>query len=49
MGRLGPVGLLFIPSKDGISHNPKEYSSPAEVANGANVLLQTIVALDQEL
>ncbi len=48
MARLGPVGLLFIPSKGGISHNPKEYSSPAEVANGANVLLQTILAIDQE-
>lgn len=48
MARLGPVGLLFIPSKDGISHNPKEYSSPSEMANGANVLLHTVMLIDQE-
>jgi N-carbamoyl-L-amino-acid hydrolase len=46
MGKLGPIGLVFIPSKDGISHNPKEYSSPAEMANGANVMLQTVLMLD---
>jgi beta-ureidopropionase / N-carbamoyl-L-amino-acid hydrolase len=49
MARLGPVGLLFIPSKDGISHNPKEYSSPTEIANGANVLLNTVMAIDKDL
>lgn len=49
MGKLGPIGLVFIPSKDGISHNPKEYSSPAEMANGANVMLQTLLLLDKDL
>lgn len=48
MGKLGPIGLVFIPSKDGISHNPKEYSSPAEMANGANVMLQTVLLLDKD-
>jgi N-carbamoyl-L-amino-acid hydrolase len=48
MGKLGPVGLLFIPSKDGISHNPKEYSSPSEMAKGANVILHTVMAIDKE-
>ncbi len=46
MGRLGPVGLLFIPSKDGISHNPKEYSSSSQMAKGANVILHTVLMLD---
>ncbi len=46
MGKLGPVGLLFIPSKDGISHNPIEYSSPSEMAKGANVILHTVMLLD---
>ncbi|MCH6198262.1 M20 family metallo-hydrolase [Aquiflexum sp. LQ15W] len=49
MGKLGPIGLVFIPSKDGISHNPKEYSSPEEMANGANVMLHTVLMLDKDL
>ncbi|MCR9017090.1 M20 family metallo-hydrolase [Aquiflexum gelatinilyticum] len=49
MAKLGPIGLVFIPSKDGISHNPEEYSSPAEMANGANVMLQTVLLLDKDL
>jgi beta-ureidopropionase / N-carbamoyl-L-amino-acid hydrolase len=47
MAALGPIGMVFIPSKDGISHNPKEYSSPAQMANGANVMLHTVLLLDQ--
>lgn len=47
MGKLGPIGLVFIPSKEGISHNPKEYSSPAEMANGAKLMLQTLLMLDK--
>ena len=48
MALLGPIGLVFIPSKDGISHNPKEYSSPSEMANGANVMLHTVLLLDRD-
>jgi N-carbamoyl-L-amino-acid hydrolase len=48
MAKLGPIGLVFIPSKDGISHNPKEYSSPSEMAKGANVMLQTVLLLDKD-
>ncbi len=46
MARIGPVGMIFIPSKDGISHSPLEYSKPADIENGANVLLHTLLALD---
>jgi N-carbamoyl-L-amino-acid hydrolase len=46
MARIGPVGMIFIPSKDGISHSPKEFSKPLDIENGANVLLQTLLALD---
>ena len=49
MARLAPMGMIFIPSRDGISHAPKEYSSPEDIANGANVLLQTILFLDKSL
>ena len=49
MARIAPIGMIFIPSKGGISHSPKEYSSSENIANGANVLLQTILRLDEEL
>ena len=43
---IAPVGMIFIPSRAGISHSPKEFSSPADITNGANVLLQTLLAID---
>ena len=36
-------GMIFIRSKDGISHNPLEYSSYEDLAIGTNVLLKTVV------
>ncbi len=47
MARIAPTGMVFVPSKDGISHSPKEYTSPEDMANGASVLLQTILKLDK--
>lgn len=47
MAELGPVGMIFIPSQDGISHSPKEFSKPADIENGANVLLHALLRLDQ--
>jgi N-carbamoyl-L-amino-acid hydrolase len=46
MARLGPVGMIFVPSVAGISHSPKEFSRPEDIANGANVLLHTLLKLD---
>ena len=46
IARIGPVGMIFVPSVDGISHSPKEYSRPEDIANGANVLLHTLLRLD---
>lgn len=46
MAMLGPVGMIFVPSVDGISHSPKEFSRPADITNGANVLLHTLMRLD---
>jgi N-carbamoyl-L-amino-acid hydrolase len=46
MAKLGPMGMIFIPSVGGISHSPREFSRPEDVANGANVLLHTVLALD---
>ena len=46
MSRLGPMGMIFVPSVGGISHAPTEFSKPADITNGANVLLRTVLALD---
>lgn len=45
---LFPIAMLFVRSKDGISHNPKEYSSQEDIILGANVLKQTILQLNQD-
>lgn len=47
MATLTPTGMIFVPSKDGISHSPKEYTSPQDMANGVSVLLQTILKIDK--
>lgn len=44
---LCPMGMIFVPSRDGISHSPREYSRPQDIANGANVLLQSLLKLDE--
>lgn len=49
MARIGPAGMIFIPSVGGISHSPREYSRPEDIENGANVLLATVLRLDAAL
>jgi N-carbamoyl-L-amino-acid hydrolase len=46
MTHIAPTGMIFVPSRDGISHSPKEYTSPEDMANGAKVLLETVLAID---
>lgn len=43
-----PTALIFIPSKDGISHSPKEYTSDDAIEKGVSVLLETVRKLDRE-
>lgn len=38
VARVAPTGMLFVPSEDGISHSPAEYTPPEELAAGARVL-----------
>jgi N-carbamoyl-L-amino-acid hydrolase len=46
MAKIDPIGMIFVPSVDGISHSPKEFTRWQDCANGANVLLQTILLID---
>ena len=48
MAHLAPTGMIFVPSKDGRSHSPAEYTDFADVARGANVLLSTVLALSAD-
>src|SRR5687768_11512184 len=43
---LGPSGMLFVPSVDGISHSPRELTVDEDVVNGANVLLGAVLRMD---
>lgn len=45
MADLCPVGMIIVRSKDGLSHDPGEYSSPEDCRDGANVLFYTILRL----
>jgi N-carbamoyl-L-amino-acid hydrolase len=47
MARLGPVGMIFVPSVGGISHSPRELSRPDDITNGANVLLGSVMRVDE--
>ena len=46
MTHIAPTGMIFVPSLNGISHSPKEYTSPEDMANGASVLLKTVLSID---
>jgi len=47
IAQIAPMGMIFVPSVAGISHSPKELTRWADCANGANVLLGTILKMDQ--
>jgi N-carbamoyl-L-amino-acid hydrolase len=40
-----PTGMIFVPSRDGISHNVREYTAPEDVCAGAGVLLQVMLTV----
>jgi len=45
LARVCPSGMVFVPSRDGISHNPAEHTDDALLAAGAEVLLDVVLAL----
>jgi N-carbamoyl-L-amino-acid hydrolase len=47
VSELLPAVMIFIPSKDGLSHTVVEYSTPEQCWNGANVLLNALVETDK--
>ncbi|TLS36850.1 Zn-dependent hydrolase [Pseudalkalibacillus caeni] len=48
MASIAEMCMIFIRSKDGISHNPKEWSDKEDVAVGADILFRTLLKVDKK-
>ena len=46
MALISPSAMIFVPSKDGISHSPQEFTDIEMIKKGANVLLNTLIKID---
>lgn len=49
MNEIMPAGLVLVPSRGGLSHNPDEWTSPVDIARGSRVLAEWISRLDEQL
>jgi N-carbamoyl-L-amino-acid hydrolase len=49
IARLAPMAMIFVPCREGRSHSPEEWSEPSDCANGARILAETLILLDNEL
>jgi allantoate deiminase len=48
VARRVPAGMVFVPSRGGISHAPEEWSSVEDIARGADVIVSALLALDRK-
>ena len=48
LARRVPVGMIFVPSRDGISHNGKEWTDAKDVRAAGNLLYEALRILDKE-
>ena len=48
LARICPAAMVFVPCRGGLSHHADEWAEPAVLAAGAKVLLETILAVDQD-
>jgi beta-ureidopropionase / N-carbamoyl-L-amino-acid hydrolase len=49
VARVAPTSMIFVPCREGISHNEAEFSSEEQCARGAQVLLQAVLEFDRLL
>jgi beta-ureidopropionase / N-carbamoyl-L-amino-acid hydrolase len=49
VARVAPAAMIFVPCRDGISHNEAEFASKEQCAAGAQVLLQAVLDYDRQL
>ncbi|KAF2090342.1 N-carbamoyl-L-amino acid hydrolase [Saccharata proteae CBS 121410] len=45
--RVCPTSMIFVPSQNGVSHNPHEYTSPEDCTVGAEVLMKSVLSYDK--
>ena len=48
MAKITPAGMIFVPSKRGISHNPMEWTDPEDICLGSQLLMETLVRVANE-
>jgi len=49
IAKIAPMAMIFVPSQNGVSHSPDEYTEPQDCVNGARVLLGALLRLDATL
>ena len=47
MARICPTGMIFVPSWEGISHNPAEHTEPEDLVAGAQLLADAMLELTE--
>ena len=47
VSRVAPTAMIFVPCRDGVSHNESEFTSKEQCAAGAQVLLQAVLDYDR--
>ncbi|SDF45426.1 Peptidase family M20/M25/M40 [Fontibacillus panacisegetis] len=47
VGRFAPIVMIFVPSKDGISYSPEEYTDYGDIALGTDILAETLLQMAQ--
>lgn len=48
IARIAPSAMIFVPSKGGISHNPREFTENDDLVAGADILLDVVTSLTEE-
>jgi N-carbamoyl-L-amino-acid hydrolase len=48
MAKIAPAGMIFVPSKRGISHNPEEWTHPDDIALGSQLLMEAMIRVANE-
>ncbi len=48
MAEIAPTSLIFVPSKDGLSHHPDEWTDYEDLKKGVEVMLDTVIQLGKK-
>ncbi len=48
IAKIAPMAMVFVPSRDGLSHCAEEWTAPKQCADGAAILLETLLSVDAD-